>query len=116
MKVNNEMKIGILVTLVVTMLLVLTFKVGNFRFVKKGYIVKVQFHNIDGVELNAPVRLNGLEVGAVQGIRFIYDRDTKMELTLWLDEKAKIRPGVKAYVKNRGLIGEKYVRSEEHTS
>ena len=109
MKLTNEMKIGILVTIVVVALLALTFRVGNFDFSKKGYEIKANFERIEGVELNAPVRLNGLEVGAVRNIRIVYGDTTKMELTLWLEDTAKLREGTKAFVKNMGLLGEKYI-------
>ncbi len=109
MKINNETKIGILVTFVTVMLLGLTFKLGNFNFTKKGYALKVHFYRIEGLEKNAPIRLNGLEVGAVRDVRILYDPETVIELTVWLDESAKIHQGAKAYVKNMGLLGEKYI-------
>ena len=109
MKITNEMKIGILVTAVVAALLILTFQVGDFNFSKKGYEIKVYFQRIEGIELNAPVRLNGLEVGSVRNIKIVYADDTKMELTLWLEDNAKLREGTQAYVKNMGLLGEKYI-------
>lgn len=109
MKVTNEAKIGILVTIAVAALLFLTFKVGNFKFTQPGYTVKTYFYRIDGLEKNAPVRLNGMEVGSVKDIRIVYDQDTKMELVLWLKEEAKVREGAKAFVKIMGLLGEKYV-------
>ncbi|MFA5060577.1 MAG: MlaD family protein [Candidatus Omnitrophota bacterium] len=119
MKITNEMKIGIMVTIVAGMLLVLTFQVGSFSFTKKGYEGKIYFNNIDGVELNAPVRLNGLEIGLIKDIKLVYDSETKMELTVWLDEKAKLREGAQAYIKIMGMLGEKYVEltaGEKETS
>ncbi|HOW36143.1 MAG TPA: MlaD family protein [Candidatus Omnitrophota bacterium] len=109
MKLTNEAKIGILVTIAVSALLFLTFKVGNFKFTQQGYTVKTSFYRIDGLEKNAPVRLNGMEVGSVKDIRLVYDQDTKMELTLWIKEEAKIREGAKAFIKIMGMLGEKYV-------
>jgi len=109
MKISNEAKIGILVAAVTIALLALTFRVGNFNFAKKGYIIAVQFHRIEGLEKNAPVRLNGFEVGAVREIHILYEPETVMALKIWLNEKAKLREGAKAYVKNMGLLGEKYV-------
>lgn len=109
MKLTNEMKIGVLVSTVAVALLFLTFKVGNFSFTKKGYTIKVQFVRIEGLEKNAPVRLNGLEVGAVKDINILYEDDTVMEMTLLIENKAKLREGAKAYVKNMGLLGEKYI-------
>ncbi len=109
MKLNNETKIGILVCLVTGILLTLTWKVGNFDFSNKGYTLKIHFENIDGVELNAPVRFNGLEVGSVKDVQIIYGDSTLMELTVWLREDVKVRKDAKAYVKNMGFMGEKYV-------
>ncbi len=110
MKLSNEAKIGLMVTVVLGMLAYLTFKSGDFDFSKEGYTVKVHFTNIDGVSLNAPVMLNGLEVGKVEGIDIIeVDQQTKLELTVWLDQSAKLTRGTNAYVKNMGFLGEKYV-------
>jgi len=109
MKFNNEMKIGVMVLGVVIGLLWLTFQIGNFNFFSPGYEIKVQFKDIDGVEKSAPVRLNGFEVGMVKDIQIIYEPVSKMELTVWIKDFAKLREGVKASVKNMGLMGEKYV-------
>lgn len=109
MKMNNEIKIGIMVFICLVALLLLTLRVGSFSFYKKGYNIKVQFQNIDGMELSGPVRLNGLEVGMVEDVKIAYEDSTKMILTLWINEGAKIRQGAKAYIKTMGLIGEKYV-------
>jgi phospholipid/cholesterol/gamma-HCH transport system substrate-binding protein len=109
MNVNNETKIGILVTTVVVMLVFLTWKAGNFKVPIGGYNVKVRFQNIEGVETNAPVRLNGLEVGRVQKIDIIYEDVPKVELTLWIQGNVKIPKGAQVDVKNMGFMGEKYI-------
>lgn len=109
MKINNEMKIGILVTAVLVILAALTWKTGNFDFSIKGYEMRVQFKDVDGVSLNAPVTLNGLEVGRVKDVQILYGEVTRVELTLWLDEGTKIDKGIKAYIKSMGFLGEKFV-------
>lgn len=109
MKINNEMKIGILVTAVLMILAALTWKTGNFDFSIKGYEMRVQFKDVDGVSLNAPVTLNGLEVGRVKDVQILYGEVTRVELTLWLDEGTKIDKGIKAYIKSMGFLGEKFV-------
>jgi|GEM_PF-209223 len=106
---TNEAKIGIMVAAVVTALGLLTVKTGDFKFRPQGYELKAYFYNIDGVDKNAPVRLNGMEVGLVKDMKILYGEDTKMELTLWMNEDKKVHEGSKAYVKNMGLFGEKYV-------
>lgn len=109
MKLNNEMKIGVLVAGVFVALFALTWLAGDFRIAQKGYAIKVQFKNIDGVETNAPVTLNGFEVGRVTDIKILYGDNTRVELVLLLDATAQLHQGAKAYVKNMGFMGEKYV-------
>src|SRR5437868_12069104 len=109
MNINNETKIGIFVAGVVAMLLVVTWKAGNFNLAMGGYELKAQFQNIEGVETNAPVRLNGLEVGRVKNIDIIYGDVPKVEIILWIQNNIKIPRGTKVYVKNMGFMGEKYV-------
>lgn len=106
---NNETKIGILVVFVLALLIVITVRAGDFHLAQQGYTIKVLFQNIDGVELNSPVMLNGLEVGRVTGIEIHYGEVPKMELTLWIKDGVKVSRGVQALVKNMGFMGEKYV-------
>ncbi len=110
MKLNNEIKIGVMVVGALILLAIMTYKVKNLSFSKKGYIVKVQFDDINGVDLSSPVMFNGYKMGVVKDIVIKDDSDKiKMELTLWLDARARLREDSKAYVKNLGLMGEKYV-------
>jgi len=99
-----------MVFVVIVLLAVLTIKTGNFNLSTRGYMIKARFENIDGVNLNSPVMFNGFEVGIVEDIH-IKDTGglTQMELDLWVNDKAKLRQGAKAYIKNLGFMGEKYV-------
>ena len=110
MKINNETKIGMMITVIVIILAILTIETENFNISKEGYRIRVHFQDIDGVNLNSPVMFNGFEVGIVEDVVIRDDNDgTKMELVLWLEKKARLRKGSKAYVKNLGFMGEKYV-------
>jgi len=110
MKINNETKIGFMVSAVIVLLAVLTIKTGKFNLSTKGNAFKAHFKNVDGVNLNSPVMFNGFEVGIVEGIEIKEsDGDVRMELLLWVNENAKLREGSKAYIKNLGFMGEKYV-------
>src|SRR3989338_6750049 len=104
MNINNATKIGIFVSGVVLLLIVVTWKAGNFKVALGGYEIKAQFQNIEGVETNAPVRLNGLEVGRVKDIDIIYSDVPKVELVLWIQDGVKIPVGAKVYVKNMGFM------------
>ena len=110
MKIRNETKIGIMVMVCLVLLGYMTFRSENFSMKSRDYHIRAHFNNIDGVNLNSPVMVNGYEVGSVEDIKIVDgEHEVIMELTLSLDAKAKLREGAKAYVKNLGLMGEKYV-------
>ncbi len=110
MKMNNETKIGLMVSLLFILLAIVTVKTGKINFSKSGQLVKVHFRNVDGVNLNSPVMFNGFEVGIVEDVAIIEgESETIIELLLWVNEKARLRTGAKAYIKNLGFMGEKYV-------
>ncbi len=99
-----------MVILGAVILLGITVKAGNFTFKKDGYRVTTLFNDVDGVSRNSPVMLNGLEIGVVENIQIKYDPDqTVIELTLWLNNTAKLKEGAKAIIKNLGFMGEKYI-------
>lgn len=107
--VTNEIKVGVMVIASVIVLLVLFYKMGNFDFTKEGYQVNVSFGFAGGIAKNAPVRLLGVEVGKVEKIDLQYGEETKVLLTLWLDEAAQLKMDAKAHVSSLGLMGEKYI-------
>ncbi len=110
MKINNETKLGVFVVFVIALLTVFTIKTGVFNFSKEGYMIKVHFRNIDGINVNTPVRLNGFEVGVVKSVNVLDEiEETIMELNVWINGTVKLRTGSNAFVKNLGFLGEKYV-------
>lgn len=109
LKMTNEAKTGILVIICLAVLGALILKVGNFKLLQEGYIVKAQFRYTAGVQKHAPVRLSGVDVGEVKDIRILYGDDTLIELDIWLNEGVKLRSDSTAYVTTLGLMGEKYI-------
>lgn len=109
MKFSNEAKIGILVVGVLVILAYLTIKTGKYSFSAKSYELKVEFKDIDNVTANSPVTLNGFEIGRVKSIQIVYGDKTRVLLTLWLKDEAKLHQGAKAFVKNMGFLGEKFI-------
>ena len=99
-----------MITVVIILLAVLTIKTGKFNLSTKGYTIKARLENVDGVNLNSPVMFNGFEVGIVDDVKIKDDNgDVKIELVLWVNKSARLREGARAYIKNLGFMGEKYV-------
>ena len=110
-KYGNEFKVGVMIFLFLAGLLLLTVNAGNFYFKREGYTISVQFNNIMGLEKNAPVRLRGVEIGQVSEIALQEINDsTVIVLSLWIDEKYKIRGTPTILIRTLGLMGEKYIQ------
>ena len=108
--ITNELKVGVLVVVCIVVLIGFLYKTGSFDFRTDGYEVKVLFNVVSGVQKNAPVRLAGVEIGQVSGIKLSYvEGATKVVVTLWLNENAKLKADSKAYITALGLMGEKYI-------
>jgi phospholipid/cholesterol/gamma-HCH transport system substrate-binding protein len=110
MKLSNEAKIGLMVFAVIGILAFLTIKTGKFNVGQKGYTLQAVFDQIDGVSMNSPVFIQGYEQGYVKDIQSVEESgEMKMVLTLWLEEGARVKEGVKASIKTMGFMGEKYL-------
>ncbi len=114
-KFSNEFRVGVLIVLCIVGLVFITIKTGKFHFKNKGYNIFVVFDDISGLELKAPVMLNGFEVGKVEEIIPVYqnkdDSDsTHIFLKLWINNQAKIRSNARVSIKTLGLMGEKYIQ------
>lgn len=107
---KNELKTGLMVVFCIILLITLTLSVGKFSVFNKQYKLKVLFNWVSGLENDAPVRLNGVEVGKVEDVSLLYKGDeTRVLVTAAMDVDAKVREDAKAIVTTLGLMGEKYL-------
>jgi len=113
-KFTSELKIGLLI--VVAILIALFFWIKTANFTTKTYRLRTYFVQPNGIKENSTVLLSGIEVGRVESITFLYDPETKVELVLLLDKKAKAREDSIAFIGSTGLIGEASVDITPGTS
>jgi phospholipid/cholesterol/gamma-HCH transport system substrate-binding protein len=73
------------------------------------YKIRTSFTYADGVKEDSIVKLSGIEVGRVTGIKFQYDPETRVEMELTLDQKAKIHEDSIAFISTSGMIGDAYI-------
>ena len=107
-----ELKVGLFIMIGVAILFLIVFSIGEINFSKTGYRVRVLFGFANGIGGTAPVRLAGVGVGQVQGIRIIRDEkagSTKAELTVWINDNVKIENDSIVTINTLGLLGEKYL-------
>lgn len=66
------------------------------------------YDNVDGLDISAPVKVNGYKVGQVREINFNYEKPGKTEVVLALNNHLKIPVDSKAIIKS-SLMGEAYI-------
>lgn len=104
MKITNELKAGIVV--VAAVCIGIFFFAKTATFTKPTYKLKTYFMYAGDLKPNAVVKLTGIEVGRVRDIKFVYDKETKVECLLELDTVAKVRKDSVCYISTTGLVGD----------
>ncbi len=109
---TREIKVGLFVFVALILLSVVVFSISDFYTVRPQYPLRVQFNFSNGIEVGAPVRLAGVDVGEVRSVRVFFDepaQKVKAELGIQLASHAQIEEDSIAFVNTLGLIGEKYL-------
>ncbi len=107
MKVTNEVKTGMIVVAAIAATALFYVKTTDFK--AAPYRVKAFFTYADGVKQDSIVKLSGIEVGRVTGIKFSYDPETKVEVELTLSQRAKLHEDTIAFISTSGMIGDAYI-------
>jgi phospholipid/cholesterol/gamma-HCH transport system substrate-binding protein len=71
-----------------------------------GYELYAVFDNAAGLDVNAPVRMVGVNVGRVKGIDII---ERKARVILYIDQGRKIDKDAQVSIRSQGILGDKYV-------
>ncbi len=111
-EMSFEVKVGIFILVGFGILLVMLFSISDIYIIQPGYHIKVTFNFANGIAMNAPVRLAGIEVGEVSGIKIYYDtaeHKTKVELSAWIKKDVVIESDAQAVINTLGILGEKYL-------
>jgi phospholipid/cholesterol/gamma-HCH transport system substrate-binding protein len=107
-----ELKVGVFIMIGVAILFIIVFSIGDINIVKKGYHIKVDFNFVDGIGGSAPVRVSGVGVGQIEGLRLYHDEKenrTKAQLNAWIKEGVNIGEDAVATISTLGFMGEKYM-------
>ena len=105
-------KLGIFIFLGSVLLIIGIFVLGNKEALfKSTFTVKAYFQNVEGLRNGAPVRLSGVDVGAVKNIRIIGEKASTIEVSMRLlsDVKRFIRKDTEAGIETEGLVGYKFI-------
>lgn len=106
-KLSVEAKVGVFVVIGIIILGYMSMKVGKLSLnMNKGYDVKIYFDSASGLVEDVPVELAGVEIGRVRKILL---EDGKALVILRIDFNVKLGKDVKALIKSKGILGDKYI-------
>lgn len=102
----SELKIGIMtVTAVVIASVLILALSGQGGFWWQRYTFRAKFSNAGGVLAGSPVRVAGVPVGAVTGIRFV-GQEVEMDLEIHEDMQQRVRTTSRATIGSVSMLGE----------
>ncbi len=105
-------KLGIFIFLGSSLFVLGIFLLGNKEALfKSTFTVKAYFQNVQGLRNGAPVRLSGVDVGAVKGIEIIGEKASTIEVSMRIlsDVRKFIRINTEAGIETEGLVGYKFI-------
>jgi phospholipid/cholesterol/gamma-HCH transport system substrate-binding protein len=113
MATSKEMRVGAFVLAGLIIVGVVIFLIGDE---KRAFEAKVIFHtsfgDVQGLRAGAPVRLGGVDIGAVSRVAHADDpADPRLyvDMRIVRREAARIRQDTVAKISNRGLLGDKMI-------
>jgi phospholipid/cholesterol/gamma-HCH transport system substrate-binding protein len=102
----SELKIGVLSVIALILASVLIFLLsGEGGFFWQQYSIKTIFSNIQGLKPGAPVRVAGVEVGAVSDLDFVGDQ-VEVTMEIAQEHQPRITTGSRATLGSVSLLGE----------
>lgn len=110
MKLSNEVKTGILITLTLAAFIWgLNYLKGKDVFTSRNRYFAV-YSNVDGLVSSNPVFMNGYRIGIVNDIAFSPDKSGKLIVTLLIDKNVFVARNSVAKIFSSDLIGTKALR------
>jgi phospholipid/cholesterol/gamma-HCH transport system substrate-binding protein len=109
MKISKEGKVGAMAVVAIVMLYFGFHILKGSDVFSRTYTYYVVYDNIDGLTASNPVLLNGLNVGRVQGIKLLQERQNKLLVILDIQKSVTLPQGTIASLADGGLLGGKVI-------
>lgn len=108
---KREITIGISVIAAIAVLIFGIEFLKGINLFRPAHFYLAYYDNVDGLEVSAPVKVNGYKVGQVREINFDYQHPGKTEVVLALNRHLQLPTDSKAIIKS-SLMGEGYIEIE----
>lgn len=102
---NKEFYIGLSVIVAVLMLILGIDYLKGINLFKPANFYIASYQNVSGLEVSAPVTVNGFKVGQVREINFDFQKPGKIQVVLALDKDLHLPQGSQAVIASTLLSG-----------
>ncbi|TPE44674.1 MlaD family protein [Pontibacter mangrovi] len=109
MKISKEIKVALLgIVALIILYFGFMFLKGSdlFSSTRRYYVV---YDNVDGLAVSNPVILNGVQVGSVQRLRLMTEKENKIQVELEVREDLQVGDSTIAALGNSDLLGSKAI-------
>ena len=106
MKISNEAKIGITITLAILIFVFGISYLKEYDFRKEGYIFYASFDNINGLNEGDPITILGMKIGKVNKIELA---GNYVIVELWINKNIVLPKDSKVTIKSISFLGEKFI-------
>ena len=105
---KKEITIGISIILAIAVLIFGIEFLKGINLFRPANFYMAYYDNVDGLEISAPVKVNGYKVGQVREINFNYEKPGKTEVVLALNRNLHLPQDSRAIISS-SLMGEAYI-------
>lgn len=107
---SQKYKLGVFLTVSAALLVmtIMVFAGLSLTDSQEKYFIYFE-ESVAGLELGAPVKLGGVNVGTVTGVRVNPDNVEQVEVKIAVDPETPVKTDTKAYVNLQGITGLQYV-------
>lgn len=105
---KREIAIGISVIIAIVILICGIEFLKGINLFRPANFYMAYYDNVDGLEISAPVKINGYKVGQVREINFDYEKPGRTEVVLALSHNLHLPVDSKAVICS-SLMGEAYI-------
>lgn len=103
---SKETQLGLFVALALVTLVFIVEMAGGGALLNQSYTVRARFDSAKELRVGSPVKLAGVKVGRVSGIRLA---DRKVEVELSIQNDVALRTDSMASIGFSGLLGEQFI-------
>jgi len=109
--VRTETKVGIFIIIAIGIFIYLSVNIGALRLDTAQYnIYKTYFDDTGGLDVKAPIKIAGVDVGWVDSIELL--SDGKAEIVMRINKNIRLAKNAYAVIGQEGLIGTKTLEIE----